>query len=67
MKLCDLINEIIEEKEIITISGLWKELRKRGVKTTRVRLGGYLNAMADLGAIELLKTPPAVLVRKKKR
>ena len=67
MKLCDLINEIIEEKEIITISGLWKELRKRGVRTTRVRLGGYLSAMADLGAIELVKMPPAILIRRKER
>lgn len=49
-ELRDIVLSILEE-DPRSISALWRDLAKRGIKLHRLELTGYLKALADLGVL----------------
>jgi len=60
MKLIDVIIEILNKEDIMSISELHRRMRKKGIKTGKLILTGYLYALADLEKINLYAIDPTV-------
>lgn len=57
-ELRDIVLAILEE-DPRSISALWRDLSKRGIKLHRLELTGYLKALADLGLLREKDIKPA--------
>ena len=63
-KLYDQINEILRNGPL-SISGITRELRTRGIAEHRLMLTGYLRALRDLKKISEAEIPPSKVYTKK--
>jgi hypothetical protein len=60
-RLRELVFEIFRETEGISIAGLVRELESRGVRSHRLIVTGYLQALVDVGYLDVRAVPPSKL------
>jgi hypothetical protein len=57
-ELSDLVFEILRETDGLSIAGMVRALKDRGVEAHRLIVSGYLHALADAGYLEVHIVPP---------
>ena len=57
-ELSDLVFEILKETDGLSIAGMVRALKDRGVEAHRLTVSGYLHALADAGYLEVHIVPP---------
>ena len=57
-ELSDLVFEVLRKTDGLSIAGMVRALKDRGVEAHRLTVSGYLHALADAGYLEVHIVPP---------
>jgi hypothetical protein len=64
--LSDMVFDILKRTDGVSIAGMVRQLKDKGVHAHRLTVAGYLHALADAGYLEVRNVPPTKLFTLKK-